>query len=70
MFVYPMAEEMFCLNFWVGTFADKVVERIKSESVSRGTGDNWDLKVLKGQMREGTRNEDFTCLPPILLRIE
>ena len=42
-----------------GHFADKVIERVKSGSVFRGTGDNWDLKVLKGHMRKDIQNEDI-----------
>ena len=42
-----------------GYFADKVVERVKSGSVFRRTGDNWDRKVLKGHMRKDIQNEDL-----------
>jgi len=42
-----------------GHFSDKVVQRIKAGSVFRGTGDNWDLKVLKGHMRKDIQNEDL-----------
>lgn len=42
-----------------GQFADKVIERVKSGSVFRVTGDNWDLKVLKGHMRKDIQNDEL-----------
>lgn len=42
-----------------GHFADKVVQKVKGGSVFRGTGNNWDLKVLKGHMRKDVQNEDL-----------
>jgi hypothetical protein len=35
------------------------VERVKSGSVFRGTGDNWDLRVLSGHMRKDIQNVDL-----------
>lgn len=40
-------------------FADIVIERVKSGSVFRVTGDNWDLKVLKGHTRKDIQNDDL-----------
>ena len=40
----------------VGHFADKVVQKVNGGSGFRGTGDNWDLKVLKGHMRKDVQN--------------
>ena len=42
-----------------GHFCDKVVQKVKNGSVFRGTGDNWDLRILKGHMREDINNEDW-----------
>ncbi|CAH3041823.1 unnamed protein product [Pocillopora meandrina] len=42
-----------------GHFSDKVVQKIKRGSVFRDTGDNWDLKILKGHMRKEIQNEDL-----------
>ena len=42
-----------------GHFSDSVVERIKRGSVFRGTGDNWDLRVLAGHMRKDIQNMDL-----------
>ena len=42
-----------------GHFAYKVIERVKSGGVFRGTGDNWDLKVLKEHMRKDIQNDDL-----------
>ncbi len=38
---------------------DKSVEKIKSGSTFHGTGDNWDIRILKGQMRNDVQNEDL-----------
>ena len=54
-----MAEEMLNVKLLDGHFADKVIERVKSGIVFRGTGDNWMLKVLMGHMRKDIQNEDL-----------
>ena len=41
-----------------GHFSD-VVKRVAKGKVYRGTGDNWDLKILKGHMRKEIQNEDL-----------
>ena len=38
---------------------DQVIEKVKNHKVFRGTGDNWDLKVLRGHMRKDIQNEDL-----------
>ena len=42
-----------------GHFSDVVVQKVKKGSVFRGTGDNWDLKILKGHMRKDIQNDDL-----------
>ena len=42
-----------------GHFMDQVIEKVKNHRVFRGTGDNWDLKVLRGHMRKDIQNEDL-----------
>ena len=42
-----------------GHFSDVVVQQVKKGSVFRGTGDNWDLKILKGHMRKDIQNDDL-----------
>ena len=42
-----------------GHFLDKAVFDIKSGKTFRGSGDNWDIRILKGQMRKTTQNEDL-----------
>ena len=42
-----------------GHFSDQVVEKIKEGRVFRGTGDNWDLRILKGSMRKNIQNDDL-----------
>ena len=42
-----------------GHFSDLVVSKIKEGKVFRGTGDNWDLKILKGNVQKDIKNEDL-----------
>ena len=42
-------------------FMDKSVEIVKSNGTLRGTGDNWDLKVLVSS-RKDHQNKDFHLL--------
>lgn len=42
-----------------GHFSDVVVRKIKDGKVFRGTGDNWDLKILRSHMRLELKNEDL-----------
>ena len=42
-----------------GHFSDVVVKKVKDEKVFRGTGDNWDFKILKGHIRKEIQNEDL-----------
>jgi hypothetical protein len=42
-----------------GHFMDQVIEKVKNHRDFRGTGDNWDLKVLRGNMRKDIQNEDL-----------
>ena len=42
-----------------GHYLDEAVGRIKGGKTYRGTGDNWDLKILKSHMRKDIQNEDL-----------
>lgn len=42
-----------------GHFSDQAVVKLKEGKVLRGTGDNWDLRILKGQMRKENCNLDL-----------
>ena len=42
-----------------GHFLDNAVVNIKKGKIFRGTGDNWDLRILKQHMRLDNQNEDF-----------
>ena len=42
-----------------GHFADEAVEAIKQNKTLRGTGDNWDMKVLRGHMTKDVQNDDL-----------
>ena len=47
------------LNLIGGHFLDQTASRIKSGKTFRGTGDNYDLRILKGHMRKGLQNDDL-----------
>ena len=42
-----------------GHFMDKTIQQLKEGSTLRGTGDNWDMRVLRKHMRKGIQNEDW-----------
>ena len=42
-----------------GHFVDQAVENIKSGKTYRGTGDNWDMRILKSHMGKGNQNDDL-----------
>ena len=40
-------------------FLDKAVSLLKRNATLRGTGDNWDIRILVGQMRSFNQNKDL-----------
>ena len=47
------------LNLLGGHFMDKTIQRLKEGTRFRGSGDNWDMKIIMKQMRKDAQNEDL-----------